>query len=821
MIFTKISNSKIWHIFGVGIILISFIFGQFFYALNLYAATFVEIFEDTVYKDAANTTADWEWDTSSAHLINGDWRKADNTDDEGSYEIIQTAVIGHYNVISGPDNKAIVIYTSNNILYSIKWNDAGESVCGEGITACWTNIEGTDIYPDTLGTISALKLSVIKKSDGYPAVAIIANETPKKLYYAQYSPGVGWTASDGQTQSFEMISDAAAITEYKSFSFKADQYGEPSIVWYEKTGTSPIITTIKYTRLDNGVWKHADRTTSGKETIVVRSGTGYTDFNPDFDYVGSNIYFAAQIMNISYSSYAWKWDGANWENLDGTHFASVPGGLADITLLQATCARPSIAINSSNIPYVACTTGTSSIKIAQRLDGAWKYPDGITGGVLSLANFTYNILIDIGIDRDDNLMLWEVSYPTTTTEAEIYFTQWKSGAWKKSDGVTTGWEAASNVTNGQLLNAYYTNDTSTFDRPYTVDENGYPIFLFVNSTGTPSPYPGYVSRYTGNDIKGADKTSNDQDTVFPDSNSQIWYPVIFFDSETKNILVLGQNISQTLPFSMFNNNVYDNTNQDLVSSTIATAHNNSTITSAKLTVSETEPSNTAITYYLSADAGSHWEAVTPGVSHDFTNTGTDLRWKANLTSNSQAATPSLDYLYIDVDGKTAETSGDITISATVDPEMSFNLSAQTCDLESFSSTAIKTCNYSITVNTNATGGYVAYLRSVDGFKSGSNELTPVSDGFVTVGSQEYGVATSDADYASLQINKQVTDCTALDDTTSPVNATSLTASDQSFAKEVLAVADEEITVCHIASISGSTPAGVYSQIVVITLVSNY
>lgn len=37
---------------------------------------------------------------------------------------------------------------------------------------------------------------------------------------------------------------------------------------------------------------------------------------------------------------------------------------------------------------------------------------------------------------------------------------------------------------------------------------------------------------------------------------------------------------------------------------------------------------TDVTYYLSADAGAHWEAVTNLTEHVFTVTGTDLRWKA-------------------------------------------------------------------------------------------------------------------------------------------------------------------------------------------------
>jgi hypothetical protein len=45
------------------------------------------------------------------------------------------------------------------------------------------------------------------------------------------------------------------------------------------------------------------------------------------------------------------------------------------------------------------------------------------------------------------------------------------------------------------------------------------------------------------------------------------------------------------------------------------------------------PPLTGISWQLSADGGAHWEAVTPGVLHAFTNTGSDLRWRATFTTS--------------------------------------------------------------------------------------------------------------------------------------------------------------------------------------------
>lgn len=59
--------------------------------------------------------------------------------------------------------------------------------------------------------------------------------------------------------------------------------------------------------------------------------------------------------------------------------------------------------------------------------------------------------------------------------------------------------------------------------------------------------------------------------------------------------------------------------------------NNDTITQAKLTSTEVSGS---FTYELSANGGSNWETVTSGVLHIFTNTGTDLRFRATENAAS-------------------------------------------------------------------------------------------------------------------------------------------------------------------------------------------
>lgn len=74
----------------------------------------------------------------------------------------------------------------------------------------------------------------------------------------------------------------------------------------------------------------------------------------------------------------------------------------------------------------------------------------------------------------------------------------------------------------------------------------------------------------------------------------------------------------------------------------------SPITSVKMTVTDTQPTDTDITYYISRDGGITWtdisESVTEEASYHFNSDepqGSDLRWKAVLESTNTSLTPEL------------------------------------------------------------------------------------------------------------------------------------------------------------------------------------
>jgi len=67
--------------------------------------------------------------------------------------------------------------------------------------------------------------------------------------------------------------------------------------------------------------------------------------------------------------------------------------------------------------------------------------------------------------------------------------------------------------------------------------------------------------------------------------------------------------------------------------------NGDTVTNAIMTAKGTDYNN--LTFYMSANGGTNWEEVNLSSLHTFTNTGTDLRWKA-----VSAGTCSLTYVEV-------------------------------------------------------------------------------------------------------------------------------------------------------------------------------
>lgn len=76
---------------------------------------------------------------------------------------------------------------------------------------------------------------------------------------------------------------------------------------------------------------------------------------------------------------------------------------------------------------------------------------------------------------------------------------------------------------------------------------------------------------------------------------------------------------------------------------------------ATLSVMRERPNGTAFSFMLSADGGLHWEEVAEDIRHEFKYTGSDLRFRAVLSTDVPSATPKLIKVRLDFVKELVET----------------------------------------------------------------------------------------------------------------------------------------------------------------------
>lgn len=199
---------------------------------------------------------------------------------------------------------------------------------------------------------------------------------------------------------------------------------------------------------------------------------------------------------------------------------------------------------------------------------------------------------------------------------------------------------------------------------------------------------------------------------------------------------------------------------------------------------------------------------------------------AGGTGNSQIINPSGAGTYVvtlAAGGDTGSlaldilTTDQITITAAVDPIMDVTISSTTCTLGTLSNSQVDTCQYNVSVSTNAANGYSATLKDDGNLRtSGIDDINDAGgDNDVDAGNEEYGVATSKVG----QTIVQYTTCT--DPASNPQPASAITTSAQQFSSATGPVNSDATTLCHAASVAGNTPAGLYSHVVTIVVTATF
>lgn len=164
----------------------------------------------------------------------------------------------------------------------------------------------------------------------------------------------------------------------------------------------------------------------------------------------------------------------------------------------------------------------------------------------------------------------------------------------------------------------------------------------------------------------------------------------------------------------------------------------------------------------------------------------------------------------------------VTITASISPSLSVDISSSSCVLGVLTTTTIQTCTYTLTVTTNSSGGYIGTILD-DG-----NLRSPATDDVDDVGVdeiidaadiEEYGVSTSST-YGSNDI-VTYTDCNDGATTGDNQEATAITTSPQILAGSAGVVNGQVNAICHAAAIDTGTQAGEYSHIATIIVTATY
>jgi len=182
---------------------------------------------------------------------------------------------------------------------------------------------------------------------------------------------------------------------------------------------------------------------------------------------------------------------------------------------------------------------------------------------------------------------------------------------------------------------------------------------------------------------------------------------------------------------------------------------------------------------------------------------------------------------------------DINISANVEPVLTLSIVEKdsdtpttSCALGTFDDENINTCVYRTKIVTNASAGYTTYLVSDGDLRTPGGDVLAAEGGddSISEGAEEYGLAVSSASSGFVQIDDVTTpagsdyaDCDYIND--NDVSSASFAdisdTNDLAIGSSVVATDGDYITLCHGASITPTTKAGSYSQVITITLVGNF
>lgn len=136
----------------------------------------------------------------------------------------------------------------------------------------------------------------------------------------------------------------------------------------------------------------------------------------------------------------------------------------------------------------------------------------------------------------------------------------------------------------------------------------------------------------------------------------------------------------------------------------------------------------------------------------------------------------------------------------------YELSGSSVAFGTLTQSVIKTTSVGFEITTDSTNGYSVQVEEDGNLRSGTDEVTPVADGSVTIGSDETGAISSDTSLASSTFDTQ---------------DTALTTSFQPIVTQSSAIVDDRHFLTLKAAIDSTVPSGDYAQTLTFITTGNY
>ena len=477
-----------------------------------------------------------------------------------------------------------------------------------------------------------------------------------------------WDISAQKAKIFRQSFGANNISNNEGTSSKQsvaiDSNNHLHFAWFDNT---PGDNAIYYQYWDGSQWQ-----TLGGSLKISDYGNYYSDLYPLISLMLDTNNYPHLAWSDGGSIYYQYWDGSQWQTLGGSNIAFANP--------NTPSTQPSLALDANNYPHLAWNISIPSFQGgAERIN--YQYWDGSQ----------WQLLEQIANGRCTTLLLDDSGYPyinyTKSATVEDSPPEIDPPPFERDPfALADFWIATITSYHQEYLTGYVVwdgqqwSDTSVVSDSLTslsvsllLDINDYPHIVWSDGTTINYQYWDGTQMQTSNSIASGDQpylaldANNYLHFVYQASNT-IYYQ--YWDGsqwQTSDQLIVSSTAEQAR-LNLDNNDVsyinwYDNFsgNQEVYYRQIVNSWDTSSqqfiaqsskingrtvdLWKATLTANDTLNGQT-ITYQLSADGGVHWEDVTLGVEHIFTNTGNDLRWRANLSTNDEAITPELNQIGI-------------------------------------------------------------------------------------------------------------------------------------------------------------------------------